>query len=175
MSPRPAAIALAVTALIAGCGSGSAKHGAGTGSVAAEAKSAATGDIPDNQVFLTFRDRSAGYSIKYPEGWSRTGRAGDVTFRDKDNVVHIVVGRRVQPLARVRARSVVSIHGERVQKVTYTTLAAPNPVTGKRPQLVVDRYVFARGRRVAAVDLSTPKGVDNVDAYRMISRSFRWQ
>ena len=30
------------------------------------------------------------------------------------------------------------------------------------------------GGRVATVDLGTPAGVDNVDAYRMIIQSFKW-
>ena len=40
-----------------------------------EAESAATGDIPDNQVFLTYTNHAAGYSIRYPEGWARRGAA----------------------------------------------------------------------------------------------------
>src|SRR5262249_35732043 len=47
--------------------SGSASPGALSGEVA----SAATGDIPDNQVFLVFHNNGAGYSIKYPEGWTQ--------------------------------------------------------------------------------------------------------
>ena len=76
---------------------------------------------------------------------------------------------------RVGAPSLVPTRGGRAVKVTYTTLGAANPVTGKRLQLVVDRYVIAHAGKVATVDLGTPKGVDNVDAYRMMSRSFRWQ
>jgi hypothetical protein len=61
-------------------------------------------------------------------------------------------------------------------KAAYTTQSAPNPVTGKRVVLIVDRYVLAGpGGRVATVDLGTPKGVDNVDAYRMMSQSFAWR
>jgi hypothetical protein len=58
--------------------------------------------------------------------------------------------------------------------VTYTTQSAPNPVTGKQVTLMVDRYVLAHGRRVAVVDLGTPVGVDNVDAYRRMVESFKW-
>ena len=47
-------------------------------------------------------------------------------------------------------------------------------MTGKRVKLVVDRYALSRGRGVAVVDLGTPTGVDNVDAYRMMIESFRW-
>ena len=36
-------------------------------------------------------------------------------------------------------------------------------------------YELARGGRRATVDLGTARGVDNVDAYRMIINSFRWR
>ena len=39
----------------------------------------------------------------------------------------------------------------------------------------VDRYELGSKGRVATVDLSTPVGVDNVDAFRLISDSFRWR
>jgi hypothetical protein len=41
--------------------------------------------------------------------------------------------------------------------------------------LVVDRYTLGRAGRVATVDLGSPQGVDNVDAYRMMIESFRWE
>ena len=163
------------------------------GALSAEAQSAATGDIPDNQVFLTFHDRAAGYSISYPEGWAQTGSGSDVSFRDKNNIVHIAIGPGSQPtaatasagLARERARtpslragkpqSMVLKAGKAI-KVTYTTESTPNPVTGKRVKLIVDRYVLpGRGGRVATVELGTARGVDNVDAYRMMIQSFTWK
>jgi hypothetical protein len=157
-----------------------------------EAESAATGDIPDNQVFLTFENRPAGYSIKYPEGWARQGRGGDVTFKEKGNVIHIVVATGAAPtpasatagLERLASSDPkvspgspepMTIAGTPVVKVTYTRLSAPDPVTGKRLPLTIDRYLYAHGGKVATLDLGTPVGVDNVDAYRMISRSFRWR
>jgi hypothetical protein len=59
-------------------------------------------------------------------------------------------------------------------KVTYRTQSAPNPVTGKQVTLTVDRYVLAHAGHVATVDLGTPVGVDNVDAYRRMIESFKW-
>jgi hypothetical protein len=59
-------------------------------------------------------------------------------------------------------------------KVVYSTQSAPNAVTGKRVTLVVDRYYLSQGKRSAVVDLGTPQGVDNVDAYRLMIESFRW-
>ena len=161
----------------------------GPGALQAEANSAAAGDIPDNQVFLVFRNRAAAYSIKYPEGWARRGSAGTAVFRDKNNIVRIVVERGPPPtpasgrrdLAGVRSAHVTSgpeqimLSGRPALKVVYTTESAANAVTGKRVTLVVDRYyVWERGRR-AVLDLGTPQGVDNVDAYRMMSESFRWR
>jgi hypothetical protein len=184
--------ALVVGALVTGCGSGGSAEspqttapeeatagapggkaqtetaGAGTEAgtegavIPSEAESLATGDIPDNQEFLTFTDKPASYSIKYPAGWARTGSGNDVTFREKGNVVHI----SVHP-GKARSGS-----GE---KKTLTRKSAPDPVTGKSLPLVVDIYEYESGGKVAVLELSTPEGVDNVDAYRMISESFRWR
>lgn len=168
MKKRP--LTLIVTAalggaLIAGCGSGGSSEGppeAGGGAVPSEAESLATGDIPDNQEFLTYADKPAGYSIKYPAGWARTGTGNDVTFREKGNVIHVAVRSGAAHLAP----------GE---KKSFTRKGAPDPVTGKRVPLVVDVYEYEKGGKVAVLELETPEGVDNVDAYRMISESFRWR
>jgi len=190
---------------LAGCGGGaSANHSSSSASAApqspqgsteapSDAQSAATGDIPDNQAFLTFTDPSAGYSIRYPEGWTRTGASSEVTFTDTANVIHVAVAAAATPTPAAAAAAVarmrsadptiaasgapqrVTIDGSPVVKVTYTRLSKPDPVTGKRLPITIDRYEYAHGAKTAIVDLGTPKGVDNVDAYRMISRSFRWR
>ena len=192
-------LALLLMALVVGgCGSSkksssSASGGAGgANSPAAEAQAAATGDIPDNQVFLTFRNPSSGYSIVYPEGWAKTGSGDKVTFQDKNNVIYIAVQRGSKPTVssveagvaklkastpsvKVASAQTMTIGGQSVVKATYSSESQPNPVTGKRVRLVVDRYAYYKAGRVALVDLGTAAGVDNVDAYRMISRSFKWQ
>jgi hypothetical protein len=159
------------------------------GALQAEANSAAAGDIPDNQVFLAFTNHTAGYSMKYPEGWAQQGNADQVTFRDKNNIVRIVIGRGAVP-TRVSVRAdiahlgsakvesppqAMTISGRPAFKVVYSTESAPNAVTGKRVKLVVDRYYLWRNGRRAVVDLGTPVGVDNVDAYRLMVESFRWR
>jgi hypothetical protein len=155
-----------------------------------EAQQAAAGDIPDNQVFLVFRDAADGYSMKYPEGWARKGTAHLVSFRDKNNVVRIAVlkggaatvaaatadmDRLKMPSLRFDHPTSLTIAGKRVVKVVYTTESAPNPVTGKRATLSVDRYYVPGPTRHAVVDLGTPRGVDNVDAYKLMIESFRWR
>jgi hypothetical protein len=201
-----------LTALAAGCGSsgssGSSSSSAqppapskttvqtttnaAVGALSAETKSAATGDIPDTQVFLTYTNPSSGYSISYPEGWTRKGSTSDVTFSDKNNIVHIVITKagpaapaevtaelnrlkQSSPSLTFTAPTAIHLKAGAAVKSTYTTKSAPNPVTGKSVLLIVDRYELSSHGKRATVDLGTPKGVDNVDAYRLMINSFRWR
>jgi hypothetical protein len=209
------AVAAAIAVPLAGCGGGGSSTSTTTGAPATsadttttasaagkacgssvasssnEAASTAQGDIPDNQNFLTFQNRPAGYSIKYPEGWARSGSGTNVSFQDKSNTVTIAVQPGSQPTTASVTRDLkqqastdpclspgtpqtVTVGPNQAIKVTYTTQGAKSPVTGQRPKVMVDRYVFFKNGKVAVVDLSNPVGVDNVDAYRMISESFRW-
>ena len=188
-------VLLVATIVVAGCGgAGTSAPQTTTSSMAApplqgEAASAATGDIPDNQVFLVFRDRAGGYAIKYPEGWPRQGRGNKVVFRDKNNIVRILAAARppatvaavqrelaAQPALQVTQHPhEQTIGGAKAVKVVYRTQSTPNPVTGKRVVLTVDRYYLAHGGKNAVVDLGTPIGVDNVDAYRLMIESFQWR
>jgi hypothetical protein len=180
---------------LAGCGSSSSSSAGGSqassNAASAEAQSAAQGDIPDNQKFLRYNNPKAVYSIKYPEGWAQQGAGNLVTFSDKGNSVQIAVTQGAAP-------TVASVAAElRKEAAKDPTLkpgtpqevkAGPNqaihvvdhlqgpadPVTGKKPTLMVDRYVLESKGRVATVDESTPVGVDNVDAYRLMIESFRW-
>src|SRR5438445_7780456 len=87
----------------------------GPGALQAEATAAAAGDIPDNQVFLTFRDAPAGYSMKYPEGWARQGTGPALTFRDKNNIVRVVVATESAPDARSVRRDLARLRGATVK------------------------------------------------------------
>ena len=185
-----AALALAIT----GCGSGSSSSGSaqgGANAASAEAQSAAQGDIPDNQKFLRFQNSQAGYSNQYPEGWAQKGSTTDVTFSDKDNSVEIAVSKGPTPtvssvsaeLRKEAARDTTLKPGTPQQitegpnqtvHVVYHVEGPPDPVTGKRFTLMVDRYVLGNKGRIATVNEATPVGVDNVDAYRMIIQSYRW-
>ncbi len=160
---------------------------AGAGALQAEAASAATGDIPDNQAFLRYRD-PAGWSMKHPEGWAQSRSGARLSFRDKNNIVRVVVleGRPTQAAIRKelastqglrvkRGPDATTVSGAAAFKVVYTTTSAPSPVTGKRVTLAVDRYYLSHDGKEAIVDLGTPEGVDNVDAYRLMIQSFRWR
>jgi len=180
-------------AVLAGCGGSGASSSSTNGAAQSEAAAAATGDIPDNQVFLTYGDRAGGYAIRYPEGWTRQGSGATVLFTDKDNSIQVTVAHGAAPSAASARSALVRLHASqpslhvtaapqvvtlphgRAVKLSYSVTGPANAVTGRRPLLLVDRYVYAHGGKVATVDLATPRGVDNVDAYRMISRSFAWR
>jgi hypothetical protein len=196
--------AIVVVALATGCGgskiastpSASSSGGnsvttEGGGALAADAKSAATGDIPDTQNFLTLKAMHLGVEMLYPEGWTVLETASGVSINDKNNLVRIAISRGPAPTAAsVQAQlgslkrstpgltagtpRMISLKSGPVVKVTYTTVSAPNPVTGKQVKLTVDRYALTHAGRVATVDLGTPVGVDNVDAYKRMIESFKW-
>jgi hypothetical protein len=187
-----AAASLAIASIaITGCGSSSSSTPSSSNAASAEAASAAQGDIPDNQVFLRYKNPGAGYSIKYPEGWAQKGSGNLVTFSDKGNSVQIAVTSGAAPtVASVTAElkkeaakdptlkpgtpQQMKVGTNQAVHVVYHVQGPPNPVTGKKPTLMVDRYVLANKGKVATVDQSSPVGVDNVDAYRLIIESFQW-
>lgn len=156
------------------------------GVLQAEAAAAATGDVPDNQSFIVSTGKR--FTIKYPEGWAQTAQGGTVTIRDKNNIVRIAIAPRPPPTvasakADLAAEKVTmrtppqatTVSGKSAVKAAYSTTSAASPVTGKRVALVVDRYELSHGGLHAVVDLGTPEGVDNVDAYRLMIDSFRWR
>ena len=58
--------------------------------------------------------------------------------------------------------------------ITYKADSAPSAVTGKVRQLAVERYEFWQNGKEAIIVLSGPVGADNVDPWKLVSDSFRW-
>lgn len=195
---RSAAVAAAALALvgIAGCGSASSSSSGGSGGAAdpGAAEVSPPGDIPDDQVFVRYAPAGAGFSVKVPEGWSRTRAAGAVVFTDKLNAVRLESAAAKAPLTVAEARrtelpklaasvkgfkpgsvTTVSRSGGKAIRITYGATAAPDPVTGRTGRNAVERYVFLHAGREAILTLSGPKGADNVDPWRIVSDSVRWR
>jgi hypothetical protein len=182
--PNPTQIttaALAVLALAAaGCGSSSSSSsGAPATSTQATPATAAkpapeispAGDIPDNQAYVRYAPPGAGFSVKVPEGWSRTRTGGAVVFTDKLNSIRMENG---APAQQAGSSSTVKRTAGSAQKLSYTMKSAPDPVTGKSVTDAVERYVFTKGPNIAVLTLSGPKGADNVDPWRIVTDSLRW-
>jgi hypothetical protein len=125
--------------------------------------------------------------MKFPEGWTQSGSGDNVTFRDKNNIVRIAIVPGSAPTVASLRQEIASLKGATptgsptslklsglpAVKATYKTTSAPNAVTGKRLTLTVDRYELAKNGKRVIVDLGSPVGVDNVDAYRMMIQSLR--
>jgi hypothetical protein len=150
------------------------------------------GDIPDNAMFLRYRDASHGFAIKYVEGWQVTPTSDGVLIRDKDSSETVQVVPCVTdipgwlastdlPALRttdgfaLRKQDTVDIGGQKLVHLLYRAPAPPDPVTGKRVPSLIDRYYVPGDNAIAVVTLSTPDGVDNVDAFREMITSFRWR
>jgi hypothetical protein len=166
----------------AGCGGGSPSADNAKAPNPNAAESSPPGDIPDNQAFVRYRPPGAGFSVEVPEGWSRIGSGGAVTFTDKLNSIRIEPGqaKRAATAAQI-AKGIPGAKADTVSRkaggavrVTYLTKGKADPVTGKSRTLAVERYVFFHNGREATLTLSGAKGADNVDPWRIVTDSLRW-
>jgi hypothetical protein len=151
----------------------------------------AQGDVPDNAVFLTYDDPTHRFSIQYVEGWQVTPGPDGVVIRDKDSSETV----RIVPMPADLAACVtdaelpalqaldgfsligqdrVKVNGQKLIHLAYHLPAPADPVTGKRVPSTVDRYYVPGLVDLAIVSLSTPDGVDNVDAFRQMIGSLSW-
>jgi hypothetical protein len=206
-----AILALAAGAL--GCGSSSgtstssgASSGGGTStSTAANTKTTANavnpnapdatppGDIPDTQVYVPYSPPGGGYSVKVPEGWSRSSSGGAVVFTDNLNSIRLEsMPANKAPTVSTAQKSLVaqlshSVNGFSTPKVstvsrsagpavliTYFAWGKPNPVTGKKPPEAVERYIFFHKGKEVILTLSGEKNADNVDPWRTVTNSLRY-
>ncbi|PZS22017.1 MAG: hypothetical protein DLM60_05135 [Pseudonocardiales bacterium] len=152
------------------------------------------GDIPDNQVFVPYTAPGGSFMVRVPQGWARSVASSAVVFTDKFNSVRIESVPRSQApdVASARDQEVAQLQGSApgfqaggvtmVQRsagpavlITYQASSAPNAVTGKSVTEAVERYEFWRAGQEVVLTLSAPQGSDNVDPWRTITDSFRWQ
>ena len=149
------------------------------------------GDIPDNAVFLTYHGTNPAFSIQYVEGWQVSRQPDGVVIRDKDSseTVSIVAPQadvpgyvasmdlpalQAQPPFKLIKQDTVKVDGSSYVHLVFHLPAPPDPVTGKQVPSTIDRYYVPGPNGLAIVSLSTPDGVDNVDAFRQMIQSFRW-
>ncbi|MFE2282973.1 hypothetical protein ACFXDJ_02165 [Streptomyces sp. NPDC059443] len=161
----------------------------------APAESNPAGDIPDNQAYVAYRSDRGGFTVKVPEGWSRTDSAdGGVSFTDKLNRIEIAGGpataaptpqsvnaavvpalRRQVPGFTVGVLSTVSRPAGPAVLLTYQGDGPADSVTGKAVRDSFERYAFFKNGHEAVLTLSGPVGADNVDPWRTVTDSLRWQ
>jgi hypothetical protein len=147
------------------------------------------GDIPDDQVFVSYTSSVGGYSLKVPEGWARSEKGADVDFIDKlDGVAVAVASATAAPTAkdsavglakpekavRVVGTKEIRLPAGQALLIRYESDSEANPVTTKRIRLENEAYVFYKNGKTATLTLWAPKGADNVDQWKLVSESFRW-
>ena len=152
---------------------------------------AAYGDVPDNAVFLTYADTTLGFSIEYVEGWQVTPMSDGVVIKDKDSSETIQIAPLPADIAACVTQSElpalqaladfaligmdgVDVNGQMLTHLSYHLPSPPDPVTDKRVPSTVDRFYVPGPTGMAIVSLSTPDGVDNVDAFRQMIESLSW-
>jgi hypothetical protein len=150
------------------------------------------GDIPDSQVFIDYNSK-LGFTMKVPEGWARSDRADGASFIDKlDGVVVTETATDQKPtVATVKADDVpklqqslravkvsavkaVKLPSGSAIRIVYTSNSEPNAVTNKQVRLENERFLYFKHGKLVSLELYAPKGADNVDQWRLMSRSFKW-
>jgi hypothetical protein len=150
------------------------------------------GDVPDDAVFLEYQGTAPAYTIQYVEGWQVSQQPDGVVIRDKDSSEVVVIVPTTSDVKGYVAstdlpalqgqvgfelvrQDTVKVNGRNEVHLVYHLPASPDPVTGKRVPSTIDRYYIAGPTGLAIVTLSTPDGVDNVDAFRQMIDSFKWR
>jgi len=153
-----------------------------------------SGDIPDNQQFVSYSSPTGGYSLQVPEGWARRESGQGVRFDFNYDglwlrITHVppsstLASMRADLLKKlesgggavtVKSVGTIRINGTEVLRATYDSNSEPNSVTNKRVRLENDVYYYYREGRIAELRLWAPLGADNVDQWQRVSRSFAWK
>lgn len=151
------------------------------------------GDIPDNQVYVTFTSPDNLFTVSVPEGWSRSTVGADTVFSDKFNSIRVQTTARAdaptvdtaaaEELAPIAATTPGYIPGtvSTVQRnaglailITYTATSTADPVTGKSVNEAAERYEFWRDGHEVVLTLTGAHGADNVDPWRAVTDSLQW-
>jgi hypothetical protein len=152
------------------------------------------GDIPDSQVFITYVSSPGGYALEVPEGWARTISGSDVRFVDKFDGVSVTLKPAASaPTAASAAQNEVAALAQaqraftvgdvtdvqepagQAVRITATANSDPDPVTGKQVRLEEEIWLFYRNGVTAVLELWAPQGADNVDQWKRMVESFRWE
>jgi hypothetical protein len=159
-----------------------------------ETESNPPGDIPDNQVFVAYAPPGSKVSVKVPEGWARSKANGATVFTDKLNriVIAPTTASAAPTVASVSSADVPTLQasvprfapgkvtaekraGGPVILVTYQGDSPQDPVTGKVVRDAFERYIYYHGNQRLDLTLSGPVNADNVDPWKIVSESVRWQ
>ena len=188
---------LLAAAVAGGCGHGPSTTGTVPSSSSSVPSAAPednpAGDIPDNQVYVTFTSPDNLFTVSVPEGWPRSTIGADTVFSDKFNSIRVQTTARAdaptvdtaaaEELAPIAATTPGYIPGtvSAVQRnagqailITYTATSTAEPVTGTSVDEAAERYEFWRDGHEVVLTLTGARGADNVDPWRAVTDSLQW-
>jgi hypothetical protein len=133
-------------------------------------------------------------SVKVPEGWARSSTGTATQFTDKLNRIEIDTSsaRSAATIVSMTSSDVPKLEssvphfnlgkvtterraGSTVVVVRYQGDSPQDPVTGKVVRNAFERYVYYHNAQRLDLTLSGPTNADNVDPWRIVSDSVRWQ
>ncbi len=152
-----------------------------------------SGDIPDNQAFVTVTGETGAFTITVPEGWSSAKTGGVTTYTDKLNSISIeqtaaasaptvgsVTSGVVPALLASRKNSAggdvvtFTAKGGSGIHVAFTADSAADPVTGTSRPDAIEVYIFWQAGQQVALTVEGPTTADNVDPWKIVRDSFTW-
>jgi uncharacterized protein DUF4333 len=162
----------------------------GAGGAGATGGAGGAGGAADEKRFLTFRNRSEGYSISYVARWVKSGSGRDVIFRHPTGIVflHVIVNDSKQlPTVAQARKSLKEQQGvTTIDEVARATINGKPAITarfsyrqpGVGTRHLIKRYIFSHPDKGVVIEIGMKKNLlDNVPLQKRfdrVVRSFRW-
>lgn len=144
----------------------------------------------DETGFVTYRNRSQGYSISYIARWQKAGKGRDVRFTNPNGVLflHVVVhdAKGLPSLTEYRKTLEAQAGVTGVQSLTRSRINGEQAIAarfsyrqpGVGTRRVIKRYILARANKRVVFEIGqAPNLVDNTPLQKRFDRmanSFRW-
>jgi hypothetical protein len=156
----------------------------------------ATGTADTGELFPSYTDQEAGYSLDYPGGWRVTEKGSDVRIARFGNAISVVVRPRAKApyyksyqaqletllakndkklLSKIdQPASLFTVGKDKITKVVIEQVRPTGAPPAPDETVVTSRYLFWKDGQLALVSMSAVKGIDNSAAFDLMASSFRW-
>jgi hypothetical protein len=156
----------------------------------------ATGTADTGELFPSYTNQEAGYSLDYPGGWRVTEKGSDVRIARFGNAISVVVRPRAKApyyksyqaqletllakndkklLSKIdQPASLFTVGKDKIAKVVIEQVRPTGAPPAPDETVVTSRYLFWKDGELALVSMSSVKGIDNSAAFDLMASSFRW-
>jgi hypothetical protein len=193
-----AAVALAVAGCSSSSGGSSGPGSVGTtrGGSSGGGFVPASGTADTGELFPSYTNKEAGYSLDYPGGWRVSEKGSDVRIARFGNSITVVVRPRDKApfykgyqqqletllakhdkklLSKIdRPASLFTVGKDRITKAVIEQVRPTGAPPAPDETVVTYRYLFWKDGKLAQVSMSSVKGIDNSAAFDLMASSFRW-